>query len=88
VPVVPVAIEGSQGIRSWKRLVFPRVTIHYGEPISFPVVEEPTREQQVECATEIFGRVRELYEELARDGRSAVIKRVREGGDAHHPSYS
>lgn len=92
VPVVPVAIHGSQGIRSWRRLVFPKVTIHYGEPVSFPVVEAPTREQQQECANEIFTHVRAMYEELARDGRSTVMKRVREGrdepGTPQHPSYS
>jgi len=92
VPVVPVAIHGSQGIRSWRRLVFPKVTIHYGEPVSFPAVGEPTRDQQQECANEIFSHVRELYEELARDGRSTVMKRVRaardEPGTPQHPSYS
>jgi 1-acyl-sn-glycerol-3-phosphate acyltransferase len=92
VPVVPVAIEGSQAIRGWKKLVFPKVTIRFGEPISFPVVEHPTREQQLETATEIFSHVREMYDELARDGRRSVMKRVREGGSggstAGRPSYS
>jgi len=78
VPVVPVALIGSQGIRGWKKLVFPQVTIRYGEPVSFPVVENPTREQQLECAEEIFARVRDMYEELARDGGKAVARRVRE----------
>ena len=50
VPVVPVAIHGSKGVRAWKRLAFPKVTVQYGEPISFPVVAEPTREQQLEAA--------------------------------------
>ena len=39
VPVVPVAIHGSQGVRRWKRLEFPKVTVQYGEPISLPTVE-------------------------------------------------
>ena len=86
VPVVPVAIHGSKGIRSWKKLRFPKITIRYGEPVSFPVVAESTREQQLECAQEIFSHVREMYDELERDGRDAVIKRVREG--AARPSYS
>lgn len=64
-PVVPVAIYGSAGVRSWKRLRFPRVTIEFGEPISFPVEQSPGHERQLEAATEIFGRVRELYEGLA-----------------------
>jgi 1-acyl-sn-glycerol-3-phosphate acyltransferase len=92
VPVVPVALHGSQSIRSWRRLVFPKVTIHYGEPVAFPVVESPTREQQQACADEIFSHVREMYEELARDGRNTVMKRVREArdepGSPQHPSYS
>lgn len=76
-PVVPVALFGSQGIRGWKRGIFPQVTIRYGEPISFPVVDSPTREQQLECSEEIFSHVREMYEELARDGGRAVARRLR-----------
>ncbi|MEZ5154598.1 MAG: lysophospholipid acyltransferase family protein [Solirubrobacterales bacterium] len=85
-PVVPVAIHGSKGIRSWKRLRFPKITIRYGEPLRFDVVAEPTREQQIACAQAIFSHVREMYEELERDGRDAVIKREREA--AARPSYS
>jgi 1-acyl-sn-glycerol-3-phosphate acyltransferase len=88
-PVIPVAIHGSQGIRGWRRLAFPKVTIRYGEPVSFDVVDAPTREQQQEAAGVIFSRVRGMYEELSRDGRRSVIKRVREReSSAHHPSYS
>ena len=36
VPVVPVAIHGSAGVRGWKRFRFPKVTVQYGEPISLP----------------------------------------------------
>ena len=43
VPVVPVAILGSQQVRNWKRLEFPKVTIQYGEPVRFDVVAEPGR---------------------------------------------
>jgi 1-acyl-sn-glycerol-3-phosphate acyltransferase len=89
VPVVPVAIHGSQGIRSWRRLRFPKITIHYGEPVTFPVVEEPTREQQLEAAEEIFSHVREMFGELRRDGRGAVIKRLRDGEPSpSEPRYS
>lgn len=87
-PVVPVAIHGSKGIRGWKRLRFPKITIRYGEPLRFDVVAEPTREQQLACAQEIFSHVREMYEELERDGRSAVIKRAREAEASTRPSYS
>jgi 1-acyl-sn-glycerol-3-phosphate acyltransferase len=64
-PVVPVAIHGSAGVRRWKRLRFPKVTVRYGEPISFGVEAEPSRERQLEVAAEIFSRVEEMYGELA-----------------------
>ena len=35
-PVVPVAIHGSPTSRGWRRLRFPKVTIQYGEPVTFP----------------------------------------------------
>ncbi len=78
-PVVPVAIHGSLGVRGWKRLHFPKVTVQYGEPMSFPVVEDPTREQQQEVADQVFDHVRAMYVELEENGRSGVLKRVRDG---------
>jgi 1-acyl-sn-glycerol-3-phosphate acyltransferase len=72
VPVVPVAIHGSASVRRWKRFRFPRVTVQFGEPIVFPVERSPSRERQLEAATEVFGRVQEMYEGLAtRNGRRA-----------------
>jgi 1-acyl-sn-glycerol-3-phosphate acyltransferase len=69
-PVVPVAIHGSEKVRRWKRFRFPRVTVQFGEPLSFPTEEAPSRERQLEVATEIFAPVRAMYEELAtRSGR-------------------
>lgn len=64
-PVVPVAIYGSAKVRSWKRLRFPRVTVEFGEPLTFPTEGSPSSERQLEVASEIFKRVRELYEGLA-----------------------
>jgi 1-acyl-sn-glycerol-3-phosphate acyltransferase len=64
-PIVPVAIHGSARVRGWKRLHFPKVTIQFGEAISFPAEADPSRERQLEAATEIFDRVRELYAGLA-----------------------
>lgn len=72
VPVVPVAIQGSLGVRKWRRLRFPKVTIQYGEPLSFEAVERPTREQAQEAADQIFDRVREMYRALEGKGRRAV----------------
>lgn len=72
VPVVPIAIHGSAAVRGWKRLRFPRVTVKFGEPISFPVESRPSRERQLEVAEEIFSHTREMYEGLAtRNGRRA-----------------
>lgn len=67
VTVVPVGIHGSQGIRGWRRLAFPKVTIRYGEPMAFEPIADPSRERQQEAAAEIFERVRELHDGLARD---------------------
>lgn len=72
VPVVPVAIHGSESVRRWKRFRFPRVTVQFGEPISFPVEEAPSRERQLEVASELFEPVREMYGALvSRNGRRA-----------------
>jgi 1-acyl-sn-glycerol-3-phosphate acyltransferase len=60
-PVVPVAIHGSASVRRWKRFTFPKVTVQFGEPLSFPVESAPGRERQLEVAGEIFDRVREMY---------------------------
>jgi len=61
VPVVPVAVHGSASVRRWKRLRFPKVTVQYGKPLTFPVEEAPSRERQLEAATEVFEQVREMY---------------------------
>ena len=64
VPVVPVAVHGSATVRRWKRLRFPKVTVQYGKPLTFPVEEAPSRERQLEAATEVFEQVREMYTAL------------------------
>jgi len=75
-PVVPVAIYGSAGVRSWKRLRFPQVTIEFGEPLSFPVERDVTPERQLEAATEIFGRVKDLYAGLATRSAARSVSRT------------
>jgi 1-acyl-sn-glycerol-3-phosphate acyltransferase len=77
VPVVPVAIHGSKGVRSWKRLRFPKITVQYAEPMRFEPVADPTKEQQLEAAREIFDVVKGMYERLDAQGRSGVIKALR-----------
>lgn len=79
VPVVPVAIHGSVGVRRWKKLRFPKVTVQYGEPLRFDPVEAPTREQQQAAAERIFEPVREMYEALEREGRRGVIRSIKRG---------
>jgi 1-acyl-sn-glycerol-3-phosphate acyltransferase len=75
VPVVPVAVHGSAKVRRWKRFRFPKVTVQFGEPITFPVEQAPSRERQLEAATAVFNRVREMYEGIAsRNGRRASRK--------------
>jgi 1-acyl-sn-glycerol-3-phosphate acyltransferase len=71
-PVVPIAIHGSAQVRNWKRLQFPKVTVLYGDPIRWEVVEEPTRDQQQAVANEIFAEVRKLYAQLEAVGRRGV----------------
>jgi 1-acyl-sn-glycerol-3-phosphate acyltransferase len=69
-PVVPVAIHGSEKVRRWKRFRFPKVTVQFGEPLSLPVEEAPSRERQLEVAEQIFAPVREMYAGLVtRSGR-------------------
>jgi 1-acyl-sn-glycerol-3-phosphate acyltransferase len=78
-PVVPVAIHGSAGIRRWRKLRFPKVTVQYAEPMTFEPVPNPTREQQLEAARRIFDRVREMYAALDQEGRRGVARALREG---------
>ncbi len=71
-PVVPVAIHGSASVRRWKRFRFPKVTVQFGEPLSFPRESSPDRERQLEVAREIFAPVREMYARLQEGGRRAA----------------
>jgi 1-acyl-sn-glycerol-3-phosphate acyltransferase len=79
VPVVPVAIHGSAHVRGWRRLRFPKVTIQFGEPLTFPAKAEPSRDEQQQVANQIFDRVRAMYVDLEENGRRDVLKRLREG---------
>jgi 1-acyl-sn-glycerol-3-phosphate acyltransferase len=85
VPIVPVAIHGSAGVRGWKRLRFPRVTVQFGEPLTFPVEASPGRDRQLEVASEVFDRVRAMYTALEERGRRGVIRALRDGLPAADP---
>lgn len=78
VPVVPVAIYATRSNRPWKRFTFPKVTVQFGEPITFPVVEEPTREQQMDVSVKVFERVQSMYDGLREKGRRQVKRELRE----------
>lgn len=79
VPVVPIAIHGSEHVRdARRRLRTPKVTVQYGEPLRFTQVDHPTREQSQYVADQVFGRVRTMYEALTQQGRRGVLERLRE----------
>jgi 1-acyl-sn-glycerol-3-phosphate acyltransferase len=78
-PVVPVAIHGSAKVRRWRRFRFPKVTVQFGEPLSFPVEQSPSHERQLEAASEVFDKVRGMYTRLEEQGRRSVIRALREG---------
>ena len=61
-------------MRKWRKLRFPKVTVQYAEPITFDVVAEPTKEQQVEAAQRVFDAVKEMYAGLDEKGRAGVLK--------------
>jgi 1-acyl-sn-glycerol-3-phosphate acyltransferase len=63
-PVVPVAIHGSATVRRWKRFRFPKVRIQFGEPMTFPIENDVSRERQLEIATKVFDCVKEMYSGL------------------------
>lgn len=72
VPVVPVAIHGSRGIRRWERLRLPRVTIEYGPPIVLPKTPSADRAKQQAAAERIFAAVRAMYEALDEPKKGAA----------------
>jgi 1-acyl-sn-glycerol-3-phosphate acyltransferase len=76
--VVPIAIHGSNRVRNWRRLEFPKVTIQYGEPFRYEMVEAPTRDQQQAVADEILDAIKVLYAGLEAHGRRGMAARVRE----------
>ncbi len=77
IPVVPVTIHGSAAVRKWKKLRFPKVTIQYGEPLTFSVEPDAGKERQQEVAQQIFERVKAMYGRLEREGRRAVRREGR-----------
>lgn len=64
VPVIPVAIHGSAEVRNIGRFKFPKITVQFGEPLTFERNLEADREEWKAAAEEIFSHVREMYEAL------------------------
>ncbi|HZG49062.1 MAG TPA: lysophospholipid acyltransferase family protein [Thermoleophilaceae bacterium] len=77
VPVVPTAIAGTERVRNWKRLQFPKVTVQFGEPLRFESVPEPTREQGQAASEVVFDRVKAIHAPLRGDGRRGAIRAAR-----------
>jgi len=53
------------------------VTVQYGEPFRFEVVERSSREQQQEVSDYILERIRELHTELERIGPRGARRAAR-----------
>ncbi len=69
-PVVPVAIQGSERARNWKRLQFPQVTVHYGAPRCYelsPGDRVPIHAREQAIADDVLDVVRQLWGRPARD---------------------
>jgi 1-acyl-sn-glycerol-3-phosphate acyltransferase len=73
---------GSARVRGWKRLQFPKVTVEFGKPMTFAVEPAPSRERQLEAATEIFAEVREMYDGLATRSEQRAGRRSQDRAPA------
>ena len=76
-PIAPVALVGSERVRDWKRLQFPKVSVQFGDPIRFERIAEPTRDQSQAASEQIFSRIRGLWNGLRENGRSETVKASR-----------
>lgn len=70
VPVVPVAIVGSEKTRNWKRGQFPKVSVRFGAPVRFDALPEPpTRDQSQWASEQVFERIKGLWADARASGR-------------------
>jgi 1-acyl-sn-glycerol-3-phosphate acyltransferase len=76
-PVVPVAILGSNQVRNWTRLHFPKVVVRYGKPVKFEQSDNPTLAQQQAAADEILRRIRAMHAELEDAGPRRAAQQAR-----------
>ena len=76
--IVPTAIAGTERVRDWRRLQFPKVTVQFAEPLRFEAVAEPTREQSQAASELVFDRVKELHSRLQSEGRKGAVRAARQ----------
>ncbi len=76
-PVVPVAILGSNQVRNFRRLRFPKVIVHYGRPFRFELVQAATRDQQQAAAEVILERIKTLHTEMTALGARGATRMLR-----------
>ena len=73
------------GVRRWRKLRFPKVTVQYGEPMSFDGRRaSPSREQQLEVAEQIFDRVQDDVRGARREGPPGRDQGAARGHRRHH----
>ena len=77
VPIIPTAIAGTERVRNWRRLQFPKVTVQFGDPVQFEQVESPTREQCQAASEVVFEDVRGMHSRLRTEGRKRVVRAAR-----------
>ncbi len=75
VPVVPIAMHGSEHAR--ERGPLPKVTVQFGAPLRFEQADHPSRERSQEVAEQVFDRVGHMYEALTKNGRRGVLESLR-----------
>ena len=88
VPVVPVAIRGSSGVRNINKLRFPKVTIQFGQPMSFPAIADATKEQQMEVSNAVFDQVKLMYTGIDELGVKGVRQKLKDALPAPEPDAS
>jgi 1-acyl-sn-glycerol-3-phosphate acyltransferase len=76
-PVVPTAIAGTERARNWKRLQFPKVTVHFGEPLRFEQVADPHKDQAQAASEVVFDRVTVMHGRLRTEGRRGAVRAAR-----------
>jgi 1-acyl-sn-glycerol-3-phosphate acyltransferase len=63
VPVIPVAIRGSERARNWRRLQFPAVSVRYGSPMQYAPEPGASHERQQQVSDDVLAAVRRLYDD-------------------------